>query len=125
VLGTTAASSGGVKDILERPGARSFDPNTDLHFAFVTYNAMSTNNLVMEAKLFRDGKPVYSGLETPINAGSQADPSRLLVNGSMRLSPDLEAGNYYLQVLITDKSTKKAAPVVQWIDFDILQIRAQ
>ena len=125
VLGTTAASSGSVTDILERPGARSFDPNTDLHFAFVTYNATSANNLVMEAKLFRDGKPVYSGLETPITAGGQTDPSRLLVNGSLRLSPDLQAGNYYLQVLITDKSTKKAVPVVQWIDFDILQSRAQ
>ena len=76
----------------------------------------------MEAKLFRDGKAVFSGPEMPINAGNQTDPSRLLVNGSVRLSPDLELGNYYLQVVITDKAAKsKTAPVVQWIDFDIVK----
>ena len=60
----------------------------------------------MEAKLFRDGKSVYTGPETPINAGNQTDPSRLLVNGSVRLSPELELGNYYLQVVIADKSAQ-------------------
>jgi hypothetical protein len=76
----------------------------------------------MEAKLFRDGKVIYSGPEAPINAGKQTDPNRLLVSGSVHLSPDLEAGNYYLQVVITDKGTKgKTIPVVHWIDFDIVK----
>jgi hypothetical protein len=123
VLGAIAGSSGrDVNEMLERPATRSFDPNTDLHFAFVTYNATSTSNLVMEAKLFRDGKAVYSGPETPINVSNQTDPSRLLVNGSVHLSPELELGNYYLQVVITDKGTKgKTIPVVHWIDFDIVK----
>jgi hypothetical protein len=44
----------------------------------------------------------------------------LLVNGSVRLGADLEVGNYYLQVVITDKSAKgKPSPVVQWTDFEI------
>ena len=123
VLGTVAGSSpSDVFKIIDRPGARTFDLNTDLHFAFMTYNATSTSKLVMEAKLFRDGKVVFSGPETPINVGNQTDPSRLLVNGSLRLSPNLELGNYYLQVVITDKAAKgKMAPVVQWIDFDIVR----
>ena len=123
ILGTASEFSGrGVSDFIEHPGARSFDPNTDLHFAFVTYNAPSTSNLMMEARLFRDGKVIYSGPEAPINAGKQMDPSRLLVSGSVRLSPDLEVGNYYLQIVITDKVPKsKVAPVVQWIDFDIVK----
>lgn len=119
VLGTMAGRD--ANEILERPATRNFDPNTDLHFAFVTYNATSASNLVMEAKLFRDGKAVFSGPETPINVGNQVDPSRVLVNGSLRLSPDLELGNYYLQVVITDKGAGKTAPVVQWIDFDIMR----
>ena len=120
VLAGSAASDG--VNIIDRPGARSFDLNSDLHFGFVTYNATSASNLVMEAKLFRDGKVVYSGPETPINVGNQTDASRLLVNGSLRLRPDLQLGNYYLQVLITDKAAKgKTAPVVQWIDFDIVR----
>jgi VWFA-related protein len=123
VLGTAGSFSGrDVNEIIEHPGTRSFDPNSKLHFAFVTYNATSTNALVMEARLFRDGKMVYSGPEVPIGIGNQPDPSRMLVDGSVPLSPDLEAGNYYLQVVITDKSAKgKAAPVVQWIDFEIVK----
>ena len=123
VLGATVGFSGrDANHMIERPATRNFDPNTDLHFAFVTYNSTSTSNLVMEARLFRDGKAVYSGPETPINTSNQADPSRVLVNGSLRLSPDLELGNYYLQVVITDKGAKgKTPPVVQWIDFDIVR----
>jgi VWFA-related protein len=121
VLGTTARFSGrDVNEIIEYPGSRSFEPNSDLHFAFVTYNATSTSNLVMEARLFRDGKNLHSGRETPIHVGS--DPGRLLVSGSVRLDSDLEVGNYYLQVVITDKNAKdKAAPLVQWIDFAIVK----
>ena len=123
VLGATAGFSGrDTNQMIEHPATRNFDPNTDLHFAFVIYNAASATNLVMEAKLFRDGKAVYSGPETPISAGNQTDPSRLLVNSSLRLSPDLELGNYYLQVVISDKGAKsKMPPVVQWIDFDIVR----
>ena len=123
VLGTMAGFSGrDVNEIIENPGTRSFETNSELHFAFVTYNATSTSNLVMEAMLFRDDKRVYAGPETPIQVGNQTDPKRLLVNGSVRLQPDLEVGNYYLQVVITDKSAKgKAAPVVQWIDFEIVK----
>jgi VWFA-related protein len=123
VLGETAGFAGrDANRMIEYPSTRNFDPNTDVHFAFVTFNATSTSNLVMEVKLFRDGKAVYSGPETPINAADSTDPSRLLVTGSLRLSPELELGNYYLQVVITDKSTKgKTMPVVQWIDFDIVK----
>lgn len=123
VLGATTGFAGrDANHMIEHPATRNFDPNTDLHFAFVIYNATSTSNLVMEAKLFRDGKAVFAGPETPINASNQTDPSRLLVNGSLRLSPELELGNYYLQVVITDKGAKgKTMPVVQWIDFDIVK----
>jgi hypothetical protein len=123
VLGTAATFSGrNVNDVMERVGVRSFDPNSDVHFAFVTYNALSTSNLVMQARLFRDGKNVYSGSEEPINVGNQTDPGRLFVKGSMRLAPDLDLGDYYLQVVITDKSAKnKAVSVVQWISFEIVK----
>ena len=120
VLGTTDGFSGrDVNQIIEHPGTRSVEPNSDLHFAFVAYNTTSANNLVMEAKLFRDGKNVYSGPEMPINAAHEIDPNRLLVISSVRLGQDLGVGNYYLQVVLTDKSVKKAIPVVQWINFDI------
>jgi hypothetical protein len=121
VLGTTAEFSGrDVYEVMEHASVRSFDRNSDLHFAFVTYNSTSASDLVMQAKLFRDGKSVYSGSEVPI-VSKQADPSRLFVNGSVRLPPNLDLGDYYLQVVITDKSLKKATPVVEWSTFEIVK----
>ena len=76
----------------------------------------------MEAKLFRDGKLVHSGPEVPIALGNQADPNRVLVHGSTPLSANLEVGDYYLQVVITDNSKKKkTALAVQWTDFEIVR----
>jgi len=102
--------------------ARRFDPNTDLDFVYVIYNALQFAKPVMETKLFRDGKVVYSGPEAAIQTAGQPDPERVLVSGKVPLSRDLEPGFYYLQVVITDKDAKgKALPVVQWIDFEVVK----
>ena len=122
VLGTAGFSGRDVNEALDRVSLRSFDPNTDLHFALVAYNASSTSNLVMEAGLLRDGKSVYSGSEVPIDVSKQTDQNRLLLHGSIRLRPEFELGDYYLQIVITDKTAKnKAAPLVQWIEFEIVK----
>jgi VWFA-related protein len=106
-------------------GGRRFRQNDDLYFAFNIYNAANESgqlrSLVMNAMLFRDDKTVYSGPEVPIVASNQKDLSRVFTNSVIKLTPDLEPGNYYLQVVITDKDAKNkaAVPVVQWIDFEI------
>jgi VWFA-related protein len=117
VLGTVA---GDATQAISNPGAKRFEANSNLYFACVVYNASQFASPVMEARLFRDGKNVYSGPEVPIQTANQPDPNRLLVSGSVKLSSNLEPGSYYLQVVITDKNGKdKVAPVVQWIDFEI------
>lgn len=117
VLGTVA---GDAQQAMANPGARRFQRNSDLYFAYMIYNATQFANPVVEARLFRDGKNIYSGQEEPIRTANQPDPNRLFVNGAIKLSKDLEPGNYYLQVVITDKAAKKkVAPVIQWIDFEI------
>ncbi len=123
VLGTAARFSGSdVNRIIETPGMRRFEPNSDLHFGFVVYNASSTNRLVMEARLFRDGRKIYSGHPAPIVVGNQPDLTRLFVNGSVRLGHDLAVGSYYLQIVITDKSAKnKASEVIQLVDFEVFK----
>ena len=122
ILGTDSDNSG---QALANPGARRFRPNSDVHFAYVVYNATNESgalrNLMMQAKLFRDGKEVYSGPEIPVKAAAnQADLSRVLASGSVRLAQDLEPGGYYLQVLVTEIGEKnKVLPVLQWADFEI------
>ena len=106
-------------------GGRKFRQNDELYFAFNVYNAANESgqlrNLVMNASLFRDGKNVYSGPEVPLAASDPKDLSRVFMNSRIKLTPNLEPGNYYLQVVITDKDAAKgkAVPVVQWIDFEI------
>jgi hypothetical protein len=123
VLGTSAGSLGGDPNrIIENTGAKTFPQDANLDFAFVTYNAANTKPLMMTTRLFRDGKNVYSGAEVPIEVSNQPDPNRLLVNGSVKLPPDLEVGNYFLQIVIFERDDKKKTPrVVQWVDFEIVK----
>ena len=111
---------------MANPFGKRFALNTDLHFAFLIYNATIDQatrlpNLTMETKLFRDGKSVKDA-QTSIDVKNHADLSRLFINGAIRLSPDLEPGDYYLQVVITDKAARdKQPPITQWVDFQIVK----
>jgi VWFA-related protein len=122
ILGTGIDGTG---QSLANPGARRFTPNSDVHFAYMIYNALNESgalrNMVMQVKLFRDGKDVFTGPDVPIKAAvNPADPSRAVASGSVRLPPELEPGNYYLQITLTEIGVKKkVVPVVQWVDFEI------
>jgi VWFA-related protein len=111
--------------VMATPNGRKFRVNSDVEFAFVVYNAAIDRatqlpNLVMETNLVRDGKVVKSGAQIPLSSANQPDLTRLLTSGVMRLQQDLEPGNYYLQVVITDKAAKaKQPPVTQWVNFEI------
>ena len=113
--------------VMANPPARGFPVNSDLNFAFVVYNAninpaTQLPDLMMETKLFRDGKSVGTSLPAVIDAKNQSDLSRLFLNSAVRLTPDLEPGNYYLQVVITDKAARnKQPPITQWVDFEVVK----
>ena len=121
------AETGSPAVAMANPGHRRFRPGGDLHFAFLIYNAAinpatQLPNLVMQARLFRDGKPVGTGMETAVNVTKQTDLARLFTTGSVNLDRHLEPGNYYLQVVITDKAARaKQPPVTQWVDFEIVK----
>lgn len=119
VLGSSSHSD---QEVLSHIVARRFQPNSNLEFGFVIFNALQFAKPVMETKLFRDGKVVYSGPEIPIQVTGQPDPNRVVASSRVPLGPDLEPGYYYLQVVITDKDAKdKIPPVLQWIDFEIVK----
>jgi VWFA-related protein len=127
VLGTVGDFSGAASDLnrtIVNPGARRFEQNSNVYFAYMIYNARRDSagphpNLVMQANFFHDGKSVYSGPEVPVEFANQPDPTRVFAHGVVPLKA-LISGSYYLQVVITDKTPKsKEAPVVQWVDFEI------
>lgn len=112
---------------MANPGTRHFRPGSDLHFAFLIYNAAinpatQLPSLTMQARLYRDGKPVGTGMETAVNVGKQADLARLFTTGSVKLDRNLEPGDYYLQVVVTDKISRDKEPSsTQWVDFEIVK----
>lgn len=115
-----AGSANTQSSVMAAPAARRLRVNSDLHFAFLVYNP--TSNLVRQAKLVRDGKVVKSGPETAIDSAHQANLDRLFVTNAFPLSPDLEPGSYYLQVVVTDKAAKnKQPPVIQWVNFEVVK----
>ena len=105
--------------IMANPPDRRFQGNSDLYLTLVVYNP--TPNLTLQTRLFRDGKPVKANAEVPVEV---KDPSadRMLVTDVVRLTPDLEPGNYYLQVALTEKTAKgKPVPVIQWVEFELVK----
>lgn len=109
---------------LANPGTRRFTKNSDVHFAYIVYNATNASgtlrNLVVQTKLFRDGKVVFTAPESPISAANQTDLVRLYGGGVVHLPADLEPGNYYLQVVVVETAAKdKKKALVQWANFDI------
>jgi VWFA-related protein len=113
--------------MMASPPARRFPASSDLNFAFLIYNAglnptTQLPDLTLETRLFRDGKRVLSVAPAPIDVRNQPDLSRLFINGVLRLSSNLEPGDYYLQVLVTDKAAKdKQPPITQWVNFEIVK----
>jgi VWFA-related protein len=105
--------------VMATPPDKRFQVNSDLNVTLVVYNPPA--NFTMQTKLYRDGKPVKANPETPVEI-KDASADRTLLTDVIRLTPELEPGNYYLQVAITEKPTKgKPVPVVQWVEFEIVK----
>lgn len=116
----SAAAATTPATVMATPPGRRFPLNSDLYFAFFIYNA--SPNLVLQTKLFRDGKVVKMVAEQPIDVLNKDALGRNLITNVMRLTPDLEPGNYYLQVVIIGKATKdKRSAVTQWVDFEVVK----
>ena len=106
--------------------ARRFTSGMNVMFSARIYNAIldpatQRPQIAMQANLYREGKRVLTGPTLSVDATNQNDLQRLPVSSLMRLTPDLEPGNYYLQLLATDLLSKeKENQAIQWMDFEIV-----
>lgn len=109
------------------PAVRRLKRGTELFYNFAVYNARvekatSKPRLTLQARLFRDGREVYSGKPMPVAAGSRADTKHVLAGGRMSLGPQAALGEYVLQVVVTDAPAgERPRTATQWIDFEIVQ----
>ncbi|MBA3439130.1 MAG: VWA domain-containing protein [Pyrinomonadaceae bacterium] len=109
------------------PSIRRLRPGMWLDYAYLIYNAQLDRatrlpQLQIQARLFRDGQPVYEGEPTPLAVNQQSDMKRIPVGGRMQLGAKASPGEYVLQVIVSDQLAKeKHRTVAQWIDFEIVK----
>jgi len=106
---------------------RRFRPGRPLSYGFVIYNAQldrATGQPKLEAqmRLFRDGQPLKIGEVRKVALDGQKDTSSVATGGILLLGPEMRAGDYVLQVAVTDTLARsKHRTATQTIDFEVEQ----
>jgi VWFA-related protein len=119
-------ASASPEDHQSDPATRRFRQGTLLDYGFVIYNARldpatRRPRLMIQARLFRDGREVYVGSAQPFDPNQQTGLERIEAAGRLQLGAELPPGEYVLQVVVTDALTGKEQRIsTQWIDFEIV-----
>jgi VWFA-related protein len=119
--GTAAA------DPLREATVRRFKRGSKIDFLYHIYNAKVDRaagrpRLSTQARLFRDGQPVFEGPPNPFDIGPQTDMARLKGGSRLQLGMNLAPGEYVLQLVVTDELAKGSrATATQWLDFEIVK----
>ncbi|MGH9871930.1 MAG: VWA domain-containing protein [Pyrinomonadaceae bacterium] len=98
-----------------------------MQYSVIIYNvrldkATSRPQLRTQMRLFRDGKPVFTGKENALSDVVQPDPKRITIVGAVKLGDALVPGEYVLQITATDPlADEKHRVATQWIDFEIVK----
>lgn len=104
---------------------RSFKRNSILSFSCTAYNARLDKitrqpNLQTWIRIFRDGKIILEGTPKTVDLQGQKDFERIGINSAISLGEQMQAGEYVLQIIVSDNSVKgKNTVAAQWIDFEI------
>jgi VWFA-related protein len=106
---------------------RQFRRGQLMDYGVVIYNAhldkgQGQPQLELQVKIFRDGKPVFTGKEQPLNLSGPSDLKRLGAAGTLKLGGDMVPGEYVFQVIVKDLLTdEKHRMATQWMDFEIVK----
>ncbi|MBP7476569.1 MAG: VWA domain-containing protein [Pyrinomonadaceae bacterium] len=105
---------------------RRVKQNSVLRYGFEIYNAVLDTSkrpqLTMRVRVFRDGKLVLDGTPNPVSIDGQTDLQRIRSSRAIAIGAQMEAGDYILQVIITDPLAKKNQQVAtQFVQFEIVQ----
>ena len=105
---------------------RKFRRGTVLRYGFEVYNARLNQtrkpNLSVQARLFRDGKVIFEGKQTPLELLGQTDMERIKYAGAMSLGREMQTGDYILQIVTIDNLAKEKNKIAtQFVEFEITE----
>jgi len=107
------------------PAVRRLRRGAMLDYRYNIYNAAldagGKPQLQTQMRLFRDGQPVFTGKQMPLDTSKQSDVKRLGAVGRLRLGPEMVPGQYTVQVTVTDALAPEGRrTTTQWGDFEIV-----
>lgn len=119
---TLAAQS--LPDPLTSTSLRRFKRGTILRYAGEIYNAKlnatQKPDLMIQIKVFRDGKLLLDGKNMPIVINPQTNLQKINYTGAINLGNEMTAGEYVLQIIVTDSLAKeKRRLATQFVQFDV------
>ena len=94
-----------------------------LQYGYEVYNARLDKQtrlpqLQSQVRLFRDNELIFTGKVLTLNG--KPDQKKLVAWGQLPLNSSLLAGDYVLQVIVTDGLAKEKNRVAtQWTDFEL------
>ena len=110
-------------DIDGTPSVRIFRTGSAVSYAYEILNIRTDGNdksqLEHQVRLFRDGQPVYSSAQSPINLQGQQNAKRIAVGGRLELTK-ITPGSYVMQIVVSDTRRKdKNGIMAQAVDFQV------
>jgi VWFA-related protein len=117
----------GVKDYDSglNPAVRIFPRGGTIFFAYQIINARANTqnlpDLLIETRLFRDGKEIYDSTPVPVDAsnGHRSDGC-WEVDHQLKRGPHMDPGEYVLQAVVTDRlAPTKRGSAIQSTNFEI------
>ena len=108
------------------PAVRRFANGDTVEYSYLVYGARhSANNstdLTTQLKLFHGSEEVFTGSVLPATKANEISRDSIIVGGTFRLGSALPPGDFFLQVIVTDKLAPPGAQSSsQWIDFEIVK----
>ena len=105
---------------------RQYLPGSVLSYGYIIFNAKPnrSNNqpqLTTQLRLFRNGQLIFTGPETPSEAGKETAVGQLGDFGYFKINDKSVPGEYVLQVIVNDLlAGEKRRTATQAIDFEIV-----
>ena len=110
-------------DPLTDTSLRQFKPGTVLNLGFDIYNAdlvAGKGQITYRTRIYRDGKIYFEGDEKPLPSQPGMAPESLAFTQSLVLGTEMPAGDYLLEVVVTDGKGGKGKTAAQFIQFEIV-----
>jgi hypothetical protein len=104
------------------PAVRNFRPGMVLDYGYEAYNVRLDSSgrakLQIQLRLFRENQQLFSGV--PMNLSGAPNVKRVAAIGHFQLGQNLSAGDYVLQLIVSDVAEPNKPRVAsQWIPFEI------